>query len=172
MRLAYSATAECGDRAGIYVDAVRITNDCRVYGTDGPDRMTASNELFQIVMGLGGDDTLIARGGPYVGDELDGGDGNDLLRGGYWPDRLSGGAGNDTLLGGINSDRLTGGPGNDILRGQGGQDILFARDGEADLVDCGTNTGKTNKAVENDKAYVDQYDLVVHCEKVFRSVSP
>ena len=168
-RLAYSATAECGDRAGIYVDAVRITNDCRVYGTDGPDTIRSSNELFQIVLGLGGDDTLIARGGPYVGDELDGGDGNDLLRGGPWPDRLLGGTGNDTLLGGVNGDRLTGGPGNDILRGQGGQDVLFSRDGEADLVDCGTNTWKTNKALENDKAYVDQFDLVVRCEKVFRS---
>ena len=69
--LAYSATGECGDRAGIYVDAVRITNDCRVFGTDGPDTLRSSNTVFQIVMGLGGDDTLIARGAPYVGDALE-----------------------------------------------------------------------------------------------------
>jgi Tol biopolymer transport system component len=168
-RIAYSAAAECGDRAGIYVDTLRITNDCRVWGTDGPDTLRSSNMLYQIVLGLGGDDTLIARGGPYVGNELDGGDGNDLLRGGSWSDRLFGGPGNDTLLGGLNSDRLTGGSGTDILRGQGGQDLLFSRDGEADLVDCGTNIGKTNKTLENDKAYVDSFDLVVHCEKVFRT---
>jgi Tol biopolymer transport system component len=168
-QLAYSATGECGDRAGIYVDLRRITNDCRVYGTDGPDTLRSSKELFEIVMGLGGDDTLIARGGPYVGNELDGGEGNDHLNGGYWPDRLIGDAGNDTLLGGVNSDRLTGGSGTDILRGQGGQDLLFSRDDAADLVDCGTNIGKTNKALENDKAYVDPLDLVVNCEKVYRS---
>jgi hypothetical protein len=170
-QLAYSATGECGDRAGIYVDLRRTTNDCRVYGTEGPDTIRSSNTLYEIVLGLGGDDTLIARGGPYVGNELDGGEGNDLLRGGPWPDRLFGDAGNDTLLGGVNSDRLTGGSGTDILRGQGGQDILFSRDDAADLVDCGTNIGKTNQAFENDKAYVDPLDLVVHCEKVFRAAS-
>ena len=46
---AYSATGECGDRAGIYVDTLRITNDCHVYGTDGPDTLRSSNMLFQIV---------------------------------------------------------------------------------------------------------------------------
>jgi Ca2+-binding RTX toxin-like protein len=159
-QLAYTATGECGDRAGIYVDALRITNDCRVFGTDGPDTLTSSNELFQIVLGLGGDDRLVARGGPYVGDELDGGDGNDRLVGASWPDRLLGAAGDDTLTGGLGHDRLTGGPGRDVLHGGIGQDVLFSRDGEADLVDCGKNV---------DRAYVDALDAVANCEKVFRS---
>ena len=159
-QVAYSATRECGDRAGIYVDDRRITNDCRVFGTDGADRITSSNTLFQIVLGLGGDDTLVARGGPHVGDELDGGDGNDRLVGGPWPDRLFGDAGDDTITGGPGPDRLTGGSGHDILRGGNGRDVLFSRDGEPDLVDCGNGF---------DKAYVDRFDLVVHCEKVFRS---
>ncbi len=141
-RLAYSATGECGDRAGIYVGAIRITNDCRVFGTDAAETLTSSDTVFELVLGLGGDDTLIGRGAQYVGDALDGGAGNDQLRGGPW------------------RDRLTGGSGHDILRGGLGADVLFARDGEPDLVDCGKGT---------DKAYVDPLDLVTHCEKVFRS---
>jgi Ca2+-binding RTX toxin-like protein len=124
--------------------------------------------LFQIVLGLGGDDTLIARGGPYVGDALDGGDGNDRLVGGSWPDRLAGGPGDETITGGPGSDTLTGGSGRDFLNGGGGADTISARDGEPDLVDCGTNSG-TNTSPENDKAYVDRFDAVVHCEHVFRS---
>jgi Tol biopolymer transport system component len=167
--VAYSATGECGDRAGIYVDLLRITNDCRVYGTDGPDTLRSSNELFQIVLGLGGDDTLIARGAPFVGDALDGGDGNDRLIGALGPDRLSGGAGDDTISGGPGPDVLNGGPGRDSLLGGGGRDTIYANDGEADSVDCGTNTGATNKSPENDKAYIDRSDVVTHCERVFRS---
>lgn len=141
-RVAYSSPGECGDRTAIYVDGTRITDDCRVLGTDGPDTLTSSDSVFQIVMGLGGDDTIVGRGAPYIGDALDGGEGNDTLNGSRWPDRLIGGGGRD------------------ILRGGPGSDILLARDGEPDLVDCGKNF---------DKAYIDQFDLTVHCEKVFRS---
>jgi Tol biopolymer transport system component len=142
LQLAYSATGECGDRMGIYVDTRRVTNDCHVYGTDGPDTLRSSNTLFQIVDGRAGDDTLSARGAPHIGDELDGGDGNDVLRGGSWPDRLNGG------------------PGRDVLNGGGGRDTIDARDGEADLVDCGAGI---------DTAYVDRLDVVTRCEHVFRS---
>jgi Ca2+-binding RTX toxin-like protein len=167
--IAYTATGECGDRAGIYVDTLRITNDCHVYGTDGPDTLRSSNELFQVVMGLGGDDTLIARGAAFVGDTLDGGDGNDRLVGALWPDRLSGGNGDDTISGGPGPDTLDGGQGHDILLGGGGRDTIYANDGEPDFVDCGTNTGATNKSPENDRATVDRFDVVTHCEHVFRS---
>jgi Tol biopolymer transport system component len=141
-RVAYSSPGECGDRAAVYVDGTRITDDCRVLGTEGPDTLTSSNAVFQIVMGLGGDDTIVGRGAPYVGDALDGGAGNDTLIGSRWPDRLIGGSGRD------------------ILRGGAGSDVLLARDGEPDLVDCGKGM---------DKAYVDRFDVVVQCEKVFRS---
>ena len=140
--VAYSSPGLCGDRRAIYVDGTRMTDDCRIFGSEGPDTLTSSNSVFQIVMGLGGDDTLVGRGAPYVGDALDGGEGNDTLNGSRWP------------------NRLTGGTGRDILRGGAGSDVLLARDGEPDLVDCGKGT---------DRAYVDPADLVVHCEKVFRS---
>lgn len=174
-RAAYSATGECADRAGIHVrtltsaEAVRISNDCHVHGTDGPDRLTSSSELYEIVEGLGGNDRLVGRGAPYVGDALDGGPGNDILIGGYWPEKLDGGPGEDVLYGGVNYDKLTGGPGRDRIYGQGGRDTVFARDGSRDVIDCGTNTGKTNTSPELDKAYVDRLDVVIRCERVFRS---
>jgi hypothetical protein len=64
---------------------------------------------------------------------------------------------------------LTGGPGADRLDGGGGSDRILARDGERDVVDCGTNTGRTNKTPERDVAFVDALDRVSHCERVFRS---
>ncbi len=147
----------------------RISNDCHIYGTAGRDRLTSSASHYEIVDGRAGDDTLIALGAPYVGDTLDGGDGNDLLRGGYWPDTLNGGNGNDTIYGGVNHDTLIGGAGRDRLFGQGGSDRIYARDGRRDKIDCGMNTGTTNTTPEVDKAYVDRNDIVIRCEKVYRS---
>jgi hypothetical protein len=166
---AYSGTGDCGDRAGIYVGARRLTSDCHVYGPDRTDRLASSARLYQVVDGRGGDDVLTARGAPYVGDELDGGAGNDILRGGSLPDRLDGGAGADAIFGGVDHDTIRGGPGRDRIYGQGGSDHVYTRDGERDLVDCGTNVGRTNKTPELDRAYVDRFDVVAHCEKVFRS---
>jgi Tol biopolymer transport system component len=168
-RVAYSETGECGDRAGIYAAERRITNDCRVLGTSRPDRLRSSSELYEILLGLGGNDTLIAGGAPYVGDALDGGRGNDVLRGGFWPDKLDGGSGNDTITGGPSYDTITGGAGRDVLKGEGGRDTIFARDGIHDVVDCGTNSG-TNKSKEDDKVYADRLDRVSRtCEHVYRS---
>jgi Tol biopolymer transport system component len=175
-RYAYTAIGECGDRVGVYVRTVaangaarRITNDCHVYGTNGPDHLTSSASLYEIVAGRGGNDTIVARGAPYVGDELDGGPGNDFLRGGYWPEVLNGGPGDDTIYAGVNRDTLRGGPGRDSLYGQGGTDRIYARDSARDVGDCGRNTGKTNTTPERDTAYVDRLDVVKNCERVFRS---
>ena len=56
--------------------------------------------------------------------DLEGPDGNDVLRGLGGNDRLDGGAGNDSLDGGADDDRLTGGAGNDRF--------LFTGDEEGD----------------------------------------
>jgi Ca2+-binding RTX toxin-like protein len=70
-----------------------------------------------VILGLGGNDTLIGR------------QGNDTLRGGKGNDRLDGGAGNDLLIGGVGDDTLIGGQGNDTLRGGSGNDRLVATAG-------------------------------------------
>jgi Ca2+-binding RTX toxin-like protein len=172
-RLAFAAGGECRDRAGIYSVAVdrplpaRLTNDCRIVGTEGPDILTGT-PLADVILGLGGDDRLTAVPQYFSGDTLDGGAGDDTLTGSFEGDSLDGGPGNDVLRGGASADLLVGGPGRDTLNGEGGQDLVLARDGERDVVSCGTNSAKTT-GPEGDEAYVDRVDRVSpDCEYVFR----
>jgi hypothetical protein len=97
--------------------------------------------------------------------------GDDQLQGGDRADTIDGGAGADTLTGGFGNDTITGGPGRDRIsadRHDGecgylwckypwGNDTVYARDGEADSIDCG---------IGQDTAYVDAMDTVANCEKV------
>ena len=106
-----------------------------------------------------GNSTLIGNGG------------NDKLTAGDYADTLDGGAGNDVLVGGLGNDAITGGPGQDTINGDAtaapaattrctipfGNDVINARDGEADTIDCGVGT---------DRAVVDAIDVVANCETV------
>ena len=100
----------------------------RYIGTPGKDEKDGDNDRSNLMLGLGGDDTLDGRGQGdilYGGDGKDtlyGGDGNDTLIGGAGDDRLEGGQGNDTLIGGAGDDALVGGLGNDVLTGGEGKD--------------------------------------------------
>jgi hypothetical protein len=165
-QIAFSAGGECRDRLGIYIahndgtDARRVTNSCRVIGTDGPDVLHGS--FSQVVVGLGGDDALYADDTYYYfdGNTLLGGPGDDRLFGGYGQDTLYGGPGDDTLSGGPSKDILVGGPGHDQIDGGGGDDTIGARDGERDRISCGSG---------NDVVYADRVDLVARdCEIVDR----
>jgi Ca2+-binding RTX toxin-like protein len=77
----------------------------------------------------------------------------------------AGGDGNDTLTGNPNANVLTGGAGDDALDGQSGPDEIRAgagndrvqaRDGEADLVDCGDGAA--------DDAATEAEDTRISCE--------
>jgi len=90
---------------------------------DGPEGDDVRSSIENVKGGSGNDD--ISAFFVNVGVTLDGGPGNDLLRGTETRD-----------------DTLIGGPGIDRLRGFGGNDRLLARDGEDDQVleafSCGT----------------------------------
>jgi Ca2+-binding RTX toxin-like protein len=116
-------------------------------------------------------------------DRIFGRRGDDLIKGKKGRDRLFGNAGNDTLLGGKKKDKLRGGPGADVISGgpgpdriigedgenqinmvdgveQGspGNDVINARNGKPDEIDCGAG---------DDTVYVDRAeDGVYDCEKV------
>ncbi len=82
-QLAFAAGGVCRDRTGIYRALVvpapileRLTNDCHLYGTPGPD-VIAGSALTDVIVGFGGDDRLTSVGG----DTLEGDDGNDALIG-------------------------------------------------------------------------------------------
>ena len=84
--------------------------------------------------GQDGDDNLswaLVTGHSVV---INGGSGNDTLRGGAIADTISGGNGNDVIYGNNGNDNLTGeedddrifgGNGNDVIRGREGQDRLY-----------------------------------------------
>jgi len=95
-----------------------VTGKIIMYGYDFIDVLVgqlASGNVFEIYGG-DGDDTLV---GGFLGDQLFGEGGNDLILGGTQgidgDDQLFGGAGRDTLFGNIGADTLDGGAGEDLL---------------------------------------------------------
>jgi Ca2+-binding RTX toxin-like protein len=130
-------------------------------GTDGPDTLRGTSGPDRIA-GRGGGDLITGRSGR---DQLSGGRGGDLLKGGADKDKLEGGRGSDRLLGGEAVDKYYCGPGRDefntrdgVVLGSPGNDVIRARDGVADEIDCGAGF---------DKVFVDEVeDGVYNCEKV------
>ena len=92
-----------------------------------PDRSLAFAQPAQIDGGEG-DDELRGTDGS---DALIGGPGNDKLSGYDGDDRLDGGDGDDTVVGGIDKDTVLGGAGTDNVAGDGFEDAY------ADVVDGG-----------------------------------
>ncbi|WP_417624700.1 calcium-binding protein [Paremcibacter congregatus] len=82
------------------------------------DGLVANLKNFLMINGLGTaeDDFMV---GDSIGNQLEGGEGNDVLSGGIGNDLLIGGAGNDILEGGLDTDRLEGGEGIDTARYNG-----------------------------------------------------
>jgi hypothetical protein len=112
--------------------------DSRSLIGDAHSNSLVGTPQHDLIYGLGGADTIFGRGGD---------------------DYIFGGAGADWLHGGLGSDRLRGGVGSDHVEGGSGSDILFARDREGDVVDCGSGA---------DTAYVDEHDRAGNCEAVHR----
>jgi Ca2+-binding RTX toxin-like protein len=79
------------------------------------------------------------------------------LTGGPERDHFVGSDGANVLKGFRGEDELKGGAGQDTLEGGADDDVIFARDGEHDIVDCGN---------EEDSATVDSIDTVIGCEHV------
>jgi hypothetical protein len=115
-------------------------------GNAHPNLLTGSGK-GDLIYGKGGADRIYGRGGR---DCLWGGTGNDRLFGGSGADNLHGSTGGDYLRGNGGRDRLVGGFGNDVIS---------ARDGENDSIDCGPG---------HDRALVDRGDRVRRCERVLR----
>jgi len=105
---------------------------------------------------------------------IEGGPGHDRLIGTRHTDRIDGRAGNDVIAGRGGSDNLRGSGGDDRIKGGGGRDefdmhhgeevgglgddVIHARDGRRDEINCGP--GK-------DRAVVDRAeDGVFNCERV------
>jgi Ca2+-binding RTX toxin-like protein len=128
-RLVLSASA----RAAIVGDTLMIT------GTPGPDRIgiVPTNDPAHVRVVFDG--KVLGSYGPVTAIEVDAGSGNDTVTvdpritlptridGGAGNDRLRGGSGPNVLLGGDGNDTLIGNPSRDMLDGGSGQDRLVAQ---------------------------------------------
>ncbi|HEX8257436.1 MAG TPA: matrixin family metalloprotease [Allosphingosinicella sp.] len=93
------------------------------------------SETADILLGIGGRDSIDGRGGDDFlngregADRLAGGAGRDELSGGWGDDVLDGGDHADQLYGGWDADALSGGLGADLLNGGVGDDLLAGGEG-------------------------------------------
>jgi Ca2+-binding RTX toxin-like protein len=127
-------------------------------GTEGADDLWIWSNM------AGGDSTIRGLGG------------NDKLTSLDYSETIDGGAGDDTIQAGFGNDVVTGGPGKDKINSDGGSycgwyecdipfgdDTVYARDGEADQVECG---------IGNDTVEADTIDQVApSCENVSTSAA-
>jgi Ca2+-binding RTX toxin-like protein len=174
----WSTPSDLQNQPTIDVTLDGVAND----GRPGEGDNVVGVEKFQLyVVGrlVGSDaaeDINIYNPGNTGPSSLIGKGGNDRLIANDFDDAVDGGAGNDHVEGGMGNDTVTGGPGQDVIYGDAtaasctwysckvpfGNDVIYARDGEVDNVDCGIGT---------DKAIVDAGDVVANCETVDTSGS-
>jgi PKD repeat protein len=105
-------------------------------GGESVGRFTGVDRIA--VYGGDGDDNIVIAGAIRADAWVDGGAGDDRIKGGKGDDVLNGGEGNDNLNGGQGDDMVIGGAGLDRVNGGPGGDLLFggtALVGEADLHD-------------------------------------
>ena len=169
-RIDYPQDLGCSSAADT-TEASPVSCPSNVNGTSGNDTFIGTDGANRY-SGLGGDDFMFGQGGNDClfggngGDVAFGGDGNDLLDGGAGGDRVEGEAGADVIYGGAGGETITGGDGADQINPEDGTDsvnagaagdLVVARDGIKDNVDCGSGT---------DVAITDPIDTVTNCETV------
>jgi len=130
----------------------------------------AATETFS-VQSLGGPDTIAGVNGQLAPVELtlDGGSGDDTVRGTNFPERLLGGSGNDLVDGNIGADTAllgTGadtfqwdpGDGSDTIEGEGGSDVLdFNGSNAGENIDVSAN-GARGRLTRNIASITQDFD--------------
>lgn len=172
---------DCGpgsDRRPVTVTVNGVADDGRP-GEGDDVRDLDRLQLFVPATVIGGDgaETVeIYAPGDTGPSTIEGRGGADDLRAGNGGETIDGGAGNDRVEGGFGHDTLTGGPGRDEIHGDStaaqcggngqscvlpfGNDVVQARDGEVDQIDCGAG---------QDRVVADAADVVAaDCETVER----
>src|SRR5919197_4565416 len=95
--------------------------------------------------------------GTWGADRLEGTPRRERICGRPGDDRIDAGAGNDDVDAGSGRDTVLAGRGRDTVLGGGGSDVIVVRDGERDVVDCGS---------ESDTVVADRKDVTRGCERV------
>lgn len=124
-----------------------------IAGGPGVDRATYSASGLPIIASLDG---LPGDGAPGEGDNVQPDVEN--VDSGNGPDTLTGSAAGNELTSGGGEDYADGGAGPDVLQMGAARDVVRARDGVADTLDCGSSS---------DFAIVDPIDIVAKsCERI------
>lgn len=97
--------------------------------------------------------------GTWASDRLVGTRRGERICGRPGPDVIDARGGRDAIEAGSGEDTVIAGPGRDVVDGGGGVDTIRVRDGERDVVDCGT---------EPDFVVADRIDVLRRCERVQR----
>lgn len=126
----------------------------QINGEAGRDTLTYEDRSNPVTVRLNGlpDDGEDGEGDNVATDV-------EIVLGGTMWDTLTGDSDANTLIGGPGEDLVDGNPGSDRLVGGNASDLVRARDGDADVVDCGD---------DGDLAIVDRRDTVRDCETVDR----
>ena len=115
-------------------DELQGLRGSQIHGTSDAEDITASLTHANLILAHGGNDTLH---GGAVGDDLRGGNDNDLVFGEGGGDSLNGDAGNDTLWGGQGDDTIRGDGENDQIFGEDGNDSISDTSGTSTTIDAG-----------------------------------
>lgn len=129
-----AATAPAGEAAAVTIALAELPLPELAAAEDPGADDEDLGPIGEEVTGGEGDDVLV---GGDEDDLIDGGGGDDLIQGGGGDDTLDGGTGDDTLEGGAGEDLLDGGADDDTLLGGDGADTLEGGSGD-DLLDGGT----------------------------------
>jgi Ca2+-binding RTX toxin-like protein len=124
-----------------------------------PFTLQTTTEHFQ-VNGLGGADSLTSVDGVGARTLLsvDGGSGDDVIKGSDGSDLIAGGEGNDILDGGAGDDRIVGDRGSDTMNGNAGDDTLVWNNGDGTDVMNG-DEGSDDVEVNGSATAGDVFDV-------------
>lgn len=119
----------------VQVDLLTDKVDVYVETLSGADQIIASPDYDNRLFADGGNDDDVIRGGSGTSQIL-GGPGNDVLSAGDGRAEIFGAAGDDSIYGGIFDDVLDGGTGSDSIYGNEGDDLIYGDEG-SDLIEGG-----------------------------------
>jgi Ca2+-binding RTX toxin-like protein len=119
-------------------DTITTNIDASIWAGAGDDLVQVSDSFQGQIYGEAGNDQIYVSG-RCINAIIDGGSGDDLIDAtqNQYGVQAEGGAGNDTILGSEYADSIDGGSGSDYIAGNGGDDVIYSRQGQGDTIDGG-----------------------------------